>query len=64
MGHHSVHLEITNVPAQSQKYFLDLAKTNAELWQIGETVIVIGGHAFDDNNSMPERFRDYTIQFA
>ena len=64
MGHHSVYLEITNVPAQSQKYFLDLAQTNAELWQIGETVIVIGGHAFDDNNSMPERFRDYTIQFA
>ena len=64
MGHHSIHLEITNVPAQSQKYFLDLAKTNAELWQIGETVIVIGGHAFDVDSSQPERFRYYEIQFA
>ena len=64
MGHHGIQLEITNVPAQSQKYFLDLAKTNAELWQIGETVIVVGGHAFDENNSQPERLRDYTIQFA
>ncbi|WP_371504267.1 hypothetical protein [Nitrosopumilus adriaticus] len=64
MRHNGIHLEITNVPAQSQKYFLDLAKTNAELWQIGETVIVIGGHAFDENTSQPERFRDYTIQFS
>ena len=62
MGHHSIYLTITNVPAQSQKYFQNLAPTNSELWQIGETLVVIGGNAFE-SNTQPERFQEYVIQF-
>ncbi|MGD2107724.1 MAG: hypothetical protein PVH93_08985 [Nitrosopumilaceae archaeon] len=64
MGHHNVFLAITNVPAQDQKYFQNLAKSNSELWQVGDTLIWIGGHAFDENSSQPERFREYEIQFV
>ena len=64
MGHHNVFLTITNVSAQDQKYFQNLAKSNSELWQIGDTLIWIGGEAFDANNDLPERFREYEIQFV
>ena len=64
MGHHNVFLAITNVPAQDQKYFQNLAKSNSELWQVGDTLIWIGGYAFDENSSQPERFREYEIQFV
>jgi len=63
MGQNSIFLTISNVSAQDQKYFLNFAKPNSEFWQIGETVIQIGGSAFYTNNDQPERFQEYEIQF-
>lgn len=63
MGHQNIFLAITNVSAQDQRYFLNLANSGSELWQIDDTVIWVGGHAFDENNMTPERFREYEIQF-
>lgn len=63
MGYHSVFLEITNVSAQDQKYFLELAKVDSELWKIGETVIVIGGYGFDEKNTQQDISQRYVIQF-
>lgn len=63
MGQNSIFFTINNVSAQDQKYFLNFAKPNSEFWQIGETVIQIGGSAFDPNNDQPERFQEYEIQF-
>ena len=63
MGNNNIELTIDNVSAQDQKYFLNFAKPNTEFWQIGETVIQIGGTAFDPANDQPERYQGYNIQF-
>ncbi|WP_371503835.1 hypothetical protein [Nitrosopumilus adriaticus] len=63
MGHYSVHLDITNVPAQDQKYFLNLAKYDSETWQIGDTLISVGGNAFDENNTNQDPSQGYVLQF-
>ena len=39
------------------------AKSNFEFWQIGDTVIRIGGSAFDENSSTHESFRTNVIEF-
>ncbi|QLH07142.1 hypothetical protein [Nitrosopumilus ureiphilus] len=48
--------------AQDQQYLLNLVKSNSEFWQIGDTVIRIGGNAFEKNNE-PDKFKEYEIQF-
>ena len=53
---------IRNVSAEDQKYFLNLAKHDSEYWQIGDTVIRIGGSGFD--KTQPVGFENYTIEFA
>ncbi len=63
MGNNNIFLTTSNVSAQDQKYFLNFAKPNTEFWQIAETVIQIGGSAFDPNNDQPERYQGYSIQF-
>ena len=63
MGNNNIFLTTSNVSAQDRKYFLNFAKPNTEFWQIGETVIQIGGSAFDPNNDQPERYQGYSIQF-
>ncbi len=63
MGNYNVHLTQSNVSAQDQKHFLNFAKSNTEFWQIGQTVIKIGGSAFDPNNDQPERYQEHDIQF-
>ncbi|KAF6246356.1 hypothetical protein C6990_09520 [Nitrosopumilus sp. b3] len=63
MGHHSVYLDIANVSAQDQKYFLNLAKHDSETWQIGDTLISVGGNAFDENNTSQDPSQGYVIQF-
>ena len=63
MGRNNIFLVINNVSAQDQKYFLNFAKPNSEFWQIEETVIQIGGSAFDRNNDQPERYKEFEIQF-
>ncbi len=60
---HGITLYIGNVSAQDQKYFLNLAKTNSEFWQIGDTAIRIWGSALDENNDLPEGFQEYNIEF-
>jgi len=58
-----ISFEIRNVSAQDQQYFLNLAKFNSEFWQIGDTVIRIGGSALDANSKQPEKFRNYDVEF-
>lgn len=40
----------------------NLAQPHSEFWQIGNNIIKIGGSALD-NSDMPERFRQYTVEF-
>ncbi len=40
----------------------NLAQPNSEFWQIGNTIIKIGGSALEENNT-PEHFRSYTVEF-
>jgi hypothetical protein len=42
---------------------INLTEPNSEFWQIGDTVLTIGGSALDKNNEMPEQFKVYEIQF-
>ena len=60
---HGITIHIGNVSAQDQKHFLNLAKSNSEFWQIGETIIRIWGSALDENNEQPEGFREYNVEF-
>ncbi|MEX0862328.1 hypothetical protein [Nitrosopumilus sp.] len=62
-SHQNISFEVRNVSAQDQKSFLDVTKPNSEFWQIDDTIIRIGGSAMDKNNSLPERFRDYNVEF-
>lgn len=41
----------------------NLAQPNSEFWQVGNTIIKIGGSALDKNSDTPEHFRYYTIEF-
>ncbi len=41
----------------------NLAQPNSEFWQIGNTIIKIGGSALEKNSDTPEHFRSYTIEF-
>ncbi|MEK6615434.1 MAG: hypothetical protein AABZ32_04885, partial [Bacteroidota bacterium] len=41
----------------------NLAQPNSEFWQIGNTIIKIGGSALEKNSDTPEHFRYYTIEF-
>jgi hypothetical protein len=56
-----VYFEIDNVSARDQQYFLNLAKSNYEFWQIEDVVIKISGTAFEDDN--PEWYKHYKIEF-
>ena len=56
-------IHIRNVSAQDQQHFLNLAKSNSEFWQMGDTTIRIWGSALDENNEQPEGFREYNIEF-
>jgi hypothetical protein len=58
-----VYFEIDNVSAQDQKYFPNLKDSSSEFWQIGDTVIKVGGSALDKNNEQPEKYKRYEIQF-
>jgi hypothetical protein len=42
---------------------LNFLRSNSEFWQIGETVLTIGGSALDKNNETPDQFKVYEIQF-
>ncbi len=42
---------------------LTKSKSNSESWQIGDTIIRIGGDALDKNSNIPEKFRTYEIRF-
>lgn len=61
--HQDISFEVRNVSAQDQKSFSNMAKPNSEFWQIGDTVIRVGGSAMDKNSKQPEKFRDYDIEF-
>ena len=50
------------VTAQDQAYFQNMARSDSELWQIDDTVIRIGGNAFEENNE-PKQYNEYEIQF-
>ena len=41
-----------------------LQKQNVEYWQIGDTVIRIGGSAMQDNNNISRSFRTYDADFS
>lgn len=41
----------------------NLAQPSSEFWQIGNTVIKIGGSALDKNSDRHESFRSYTVEF-
>ena len=43
--------------------FTSLLTSNSEFWQIGDTILTIGGSALDKNNEMPDQFKVYEIQF-
>lgn len=58
-----ISIYVNNVSAQDQTYFLNLAKSNSEYWQIGEDIIWIGGSALDKNSKLNEGFKEYDIQF-
>jgi len=60
---HGITIHIGNVSAQDQRHFLNLAKSNSDFWQIGETTIRIWGSALDKNNEQPEEFREYNVEF-
>jgi|APSaa5957512535_1039671.scaffolds.fasta_scaffold02963_5 hypothetical protein len=40
------------------------AKQNLEYWQIGKTVITIGGSAMDEDSDRSESFRTYQVDFS
>ncbi len=61
--YHDVSFQIRNTSAQDQRSFSNLAESNSEFWQIGDTVIRIGGSAMDKNSKQPEKFRDYDVEF-
>jgi ubiquinol-cytochrome c reductase iron-sulfur subunit len=42
---------------------INLLISNSEFWQIGDTILKIGGSALNKNNEMPEQFKEYEIQF-
>jgi hypothetical protein len=42
---------------------MNLLTSNSEFWQIGDTVLKVGGSALDKDNEMPEQFKVYEIQF-
>ncbi|MCA9828706.1 MAG: hypothetical protein KC444_10050 [Nitrosopumilus sp.] len=58
-----ISIYVNNVSAQDQKYFLNLARSNSEYWQIGKDLIWIGGSALDKNSKLNEGFKEYDIQF-
>ena len=60
---HGITFYISNESVQDQQYFLNLAKSNSEFWQVGDTIIRIWGSALDKNSDQPERFREYNIEF-
>lgn len=40
---HHIYLKMYNAPAQSQKYFPNFAAPDSEFWQIGDSIIKVGG---------------------
>jgi len=58
-----ISFEVRNVSAQDQQSFSNITKYNSEFWQIGDTIIRIGGSALDKNSKQPEKFRDYDVEF-
>ena len=59
----NVSMTIDNVSASQQQYFMNLAKSNSEFWQINDTVMKISGSALNPNTTQPERFQEYQIEF-
>jgi hypothetical protein len=59
IGRISMSIQKCNCPNSS----LNLLTSNSEFWQIGDTVLKVGGSALDKNNEMPEQFKVYEIQF-
>jgi hypothetical protein len=57
-------LKIDNVSALQQQYFLNMAESNSEFWQIDDTVFKITGSALNPNTMQPERFQEYKIAFV
>lgn len=60
----SGHITMTVGTQTSGTTHPNFTKPNVEYWQIGDTVIRVGGPAMDENSNISESFRKYEIQFT
>lgn len=58
-----ISMSIQECNCQEENPILNLASPDSEFWQIGKTVIQIGGSMLEKNNDTPERFKMYEINF-
>jgi hypothetical protein len=59
----SGYLSITVGLSSSQTMHPDLSNPDFEFWQIGDSIIKIGGSAMEKNNESPDEFKTYEINF-
>lgn len=57
-------IEMTVGKTASGKMHPNFAETNVEYWQIGDTLIRIGGDAMDKDSETHESFKKYEIRFS
>ena len=59
-----VSIQTHNVSAQDQQYTPDLADPNSQFWQIGDSVIRVGGPALDKDSKQQDEFKQYDVEFT
>ena len=56
-------ISISISKSAAESGYTNLTKLNSESWQIGDTIIRIGGDALDKNSNRPEKFRTHELRF-
>ena len=59
----NIFFSVQTTSAQDQQYFMNLAKSDSEFWQVSDNIIKIGGTALDKNSTQPEQYKSYNIEF-
>ena len=60
----SGHIEMTVGKSSSGIVHQDFKKQNLEYWQIGDTIITVGGSAIHENTNLYKSFRTYNVDFS
>lgn len=56
-------MTISKTRQHDYDYNYNFAESDKEFWQIGNTVIKVGGTALDKNSNRPEHFQTYLVHF-